>query len=93
MVEDSLGLVVWVILGTQHPKPALELINVESKILSLRMRNVNRLIRHYYNVWYYIELSDSSIEFDGSSSMKHSVVIHCQYIPWFELVANLDSTK
>ena len=46
MVEDSLGLVVWVILGTQHPKPALELINVESKILSLRMRNVNRLIRH-----------------------------------------------
>ena len=29
MVEDSLWLVVWVILGTQHLKTAPELINVE----------------------------------------------------------------
>ena len=33
VVEDILGLVVWVILGTQHLETTLELINVESKIL------------------------------------------------------------
>ena len=33
MVEDSLWLIVWVILGTQHLETALELINVDGKIL------------------------------------------------------------
>ena len=28
MVEDILGLVVWVILGTQHLETTLELINI-----------------------------------------------------------------
>ena len=33
MVEDILGLVVWVILGTQHLETTLELINVQRKVL------------------------------------------------------------
>ena len=36
MVEDSLWLVVWVILGTQHLETTLELINVDGKILVWR---------------------------------------------------------
>ena len=44
MVEDSLGLVVWVILGTQHLETALELINVERKILTWEYERI--AIRH-----------------------------------------------
>ena len=34
MVEEILGLVVWVILGTQHLETTLELINVQCETLA-----------------------------------------------------------
>ena len=36
MIENILGLVVWIVFGTQHHEPALELINVHGKILQQR---------------------------------------------------------
>ena len=62
MIENILGLVVWIVFGTQHHEPALELINVHGKILgkdynpSLSTCTLILYIYHPVAVWVHITL-------------------------------------